>query len=84
MNETQEPWADDAAQDEATGGPYHRPEDQVTRRITFSAAHPEVGIKFHPETGRWEATYPAGRNGTQNFFTIELKDLLNRLEEHYS
>lgn len=57
--------------------------DQVTRRISFSAAHPEVTITFHPETGRWEAAYPDDRNKTQKFQRIELKELLDELEEHY-
>jgi hypothetical protein len=83
MSETQESPADDAAQHKATAAPDHRLQDQVTRHMTFSAAHPEVDIKFHPRTGRWEATYPGGRKGAQKVLAIELKDLLDRLEENY-
>jgi hypothetical protein len=57
--------------------------DQVTRRIRFSAAHPEVKIKFHADTGRWEAAYPDDRNKTQRIRRIELRELLDELEDHY-
>jgi hypothetical protein len=53
--------------------------DQVVRHKNFSAAHPEVGIVFYPETGRWEATVPDGRK----MINTELRRLLDRLEEHF-
>jgi hypothetical protein len=59
------------------------PEDQVVRRMTFSGTHPEVTFAFDRDTGRWEATYPAGKSGTQRIQSLELRDLLDRLEEHF-
>ena len=79
MSETQESSADDAAQHEATAEPYHRPVDQVVRHMNFSAAHPEVGIVFYPEAGRWEATVP----GRRKMLSTELRRLLDRLEDHF-
>jgi hypothetical protein len=63
--------------------PYKPIKDQVVRRMTFSAAHPEVTFAFQRSTGRWEATYPAGQGGTQTVCRLELKELLDKLEEHF-
>jgi len=57
--------------------------DQVVRRMTFSAAHPEVAFAFQRSTGRWEATYPDGENGTQTISRLELRELLDELEERF-
>jgi hypothetical protein len=58
-------------------------EDQVTRRMAFSATHPEVTFTFDRDTGRWEAAYPDGQSVTQRIQSTELKDLLDRLEDHF-
>jgi len=47
--------------------------------MNFSAAHPEVGIVFYPEAGRWEATVP----GRRKMLSTELRRLLDRLEDHF-
>jgi hypothetical protein len=60
-----------------------RTEDQVIRRMAFSAVHPEVTFTFDRDTGRWEATYPDGQSVTQRIQNTELKDLLDRLEDHF-
>jgi len=57
--------------------------DQVVRRADFSQAHPEVTFEFRRETGRWEATYPTGGNGTQTVYGSELGEVLDKLEEHF-
>ena len=64
-------------------GKNRTPQDQVTRRLAFSAAHPEVGITVNSRMGRWEATCPDGPAGTREIRRIELKDLLDTLEERY-
>jgi hypothetical protein len=53
--------------------------DQVVRHMIFSAAHPEVNFTFQRSTGRWEATYPGGENGTQTVCRLELRELLDNL-----
>jgi hypothetical protein len=58
-------------------------EDQVARRADFSQAHPEVTFQFRQETGHWEATYPAGGNGTKTIYGWELGEVLDKLEEHF-
>ena len=57
--------------------------DQVARQADFSQAHPEVTFEFRPETGHWEATYPAGANGTQTVHGRELGEVLDKLEENF-
>jgi len=57
--------------------------DQVARQADFSQAHPEVTFEFRPETGHWEATYPAGANGTQTVHGQELGEVLDKLEENF-
>jgi hypothetical protein len=57
--------------------------DQVARRMRFSQQHPEVTFLFHRETGRWEASYPAGEAGTQSVYGLELKDVLDDLESRF-
>ena len=54
--------------------------DQVARRMRFSEQYPEVTFLFHRETGRWEASYPAGESGTESVHGAELKDVLDQLE----
>jgi hypothetical protein len=51
--------------------------------MTFSDAHPEVIIVLQRTTGLWEATYPAGKNGTEAVYSLELKDLLDKLDERF-
>jgi hypothetical protein len=63
--------------------PYKSTEDQVVRRMSFSAAHPEVTFAFQRSIGRWEATYPAGKDSTQTICRLELRELLDELEEHF-
>jgi hypothetical protein len=63
--------------------PHNRTEDQVTRRVSFSQAHPEVIFEFRYETGRWEATYPAGENGTRTIYGLELRHVLDELERRF-
>jgi hypothetical protein len=58
-----------------------QPEDQVTRRMRFSEAHPEVTFTFVRDTGRWEATCPAGQSGTQKICFTELRHVLDELEK---
>jgi anti-sigma regulatory factor (Ser/Thr protein kinase) len=58
-----------------------QPEDQVARRIRFSEAHPEVTFNFLGNAGRWEATYPAGKNGIQKVCFTELRHVLDELEK---
>jgi hypothetical protein len=57
--------------------------DQVARQADFSQAHPEVTFEFRPETGHWEATYPAGANGTQTVHGRELGEVLDKLEKNF-
>jgi hypothetical protein len=63
--------------------PHSWTEDQVVRRVKFSEAHPEVNFEFRPETGKWEATYPTGGNGTQTVYGSELGNVLDKLEERF-
>jgi hypothetical protein len=63
--------------------PHNPPDDQVVRRNIFSQAHPEVTFEFRRETGRWESTYPTGGNGAQTVHGSELKDVLDKLDEHF-
>ena len=51
--------------------------------LAFSAAHPEIGITVNSRMGRGEATCPDGPAGTREIRSIELKDLLDALEERY-
>ncbi len=53
----------------------------MVRRIEFSEAHPEVNFEFRRETGKWEATYPTGENGTLTVYGSELRDVLDKLEK---
>jgi hypothetical protein len=63
--------------------PYKPVKDQVVRRMIFSAAHPEVNFAFQRSTGRWGATYPDRENGTQTVRRLELRELLDELEERF-
>ena len=64
------------------GIPYKPTEDQVVRHMIFRAAHPEITFAFQRSKGRWEATYPDGKNGTQTVCRVELRELLDELEGH--
>lgn len=58
-----------------------RKDNPVARRIKLTRAHPEVDFLFRQETGKWEASYPAGRNGIHVVYGSELGDVLDKLEE---
>lgn len=81
--ERSHPAIDDDAPESSNAMPRNRIVDQVARRMTFSDAHPEVVIAFQRTTGRWEATYPAGKNGTEAVYGLDLRDLLDKLGKRF-
>ena len=66
----------------AVTGRWQVPEDQVTRRERFQAAHPEVHIEYRPGQA-WRASWPTSGGQSEDARALELRWLLDELEARF-